>query len=132
MKGEGGEQSVSVCGPACVNRVKPTRSASATAHRHARAPRSSQKDSRAIDFDFNAVADRVEQCVGRQEEQSSIIAVSSSLKMRVCVDGQTCGKKRKEKDVQRREKDEGGGGEQSVSVCDGGRKPYVKRVRSSA
>ena len=26
----------------------------------------------------------------------------------------------------------GEGGEQSVSVCDGGRKPYVKRVRSSA
>ena len=101
---------MSVCGPACVNSVKPTRSASATAHRHARAPRSSQKDSRSTDFDFNAVADRVEQCVGRQEEQSSIVAVSSSLKMRVCVDGETCGEKRKKKDVQRREKDEGGGG----------------------
>ena len=109
MKGEEGEQSVSVCGLACVNSVKPTRSASATARRHARALRSSQKDSRATDFDFNAVADRVEQCVGRQEEQSSIVAVSSSLKMRVCVDGETCCEKRKEKDVQRREKDEGGG-----------------------
>ena len=107
--GERREQSVSVCGPACVNRVKPTRSASATAHRHARAPRSSQKDSPPTDFDFNAVADRVEQCVGRQEEHSSIVAVSSSLKMRVCVDGQTCGEKRKEKDAKRREKDEGGG-----------------------
>ena len=85
MKGEEGEKSVSVCGPACVNSVKPTRSASATAHRHARAPRSSQKDSRSTDFDFNAVADRVEHCVGRQEEQSSIVAVSSSLKIRVCV-----------------------------------------------
>ena len=102
---------MSVCGPACVNSVKPTRSASATAHRHARAPRSSQKHSPSTDFDFNAVADRVEQCVGRQEEQSSIVAVSSSVKMRVYVDGQTCGEKRKEKDVQRREKDEGGGEE---------------------
>ena len=116
MKGEEGEKSVSVCGPACVNSVKPTRSASATAHRHARAPWSSQKDSRSTDFDFNAVADRVEQCVGRQEEQSSIVAVSSSLKMRVCVDGRTCGEKRKEKDVQRREKDEGGGGAERERV----------------
>ena len=73
MKGGGGEQSVSVCGPACVNSVKPTRSASATVHRHARAPQSSQKHSRSTDFDFNAVADRVEQCVGRQEEHSSIV-----------------------------------------------------------
>ena len=93
-----------------MNSVKPMRSASASAHRHARAPRSSQKDSPPTDFNFNAVADRVAQCVGRQEEQSSIVAVSSSLKIRVCVDGETCGEKRKEEDVQRREKDEGGGG----------------------